>query len=108
MEQTRKEMLFQFPPPRGGERHPDTPTHTPTQFQFPPPRGGERGPCSPWALGKDFNSRPREGANPSVFLVKKYVIIISIPAPARGRTCSCAVSPHSEEISIPAPARGRT
>ena len=35
-----------------------------SQFQFPPPRGGERAGIKRIGLKKrDFNSRPREGAN---------------------------------------------
>ena len=34
-------MIFQFPPPRGGERPIKPWVVTVTLFQFPPPRGGE-------------------------------------------------------------------
>ena len=77
-------------------------------FQFPPPRGGEH----PHDDSNDgevyFNSRPREGANDgSIAQVCREEI--SIPAPARGRTCTfCNRSDFLLGISIPAPARGRT
>ena len=145
--------VFQFPPPRGGE--PDTKYKyvRKTIFQFPPPRGGEpllprleapagdisipapargrtrRFRISPGILA-DFNSRPREGANPGSGGVWRGDERISIPAPARGRTIALLRSwmfagfqfppPRGGEpkrhglthsggsISIPAPARGRT
>ena len=77
-------------------------------FQFPPPRGGEpRYPALSCPLRRDFNSRPREGAN--VFLSRVlYNIWISIPAPARGRTKNNIILCNLLMISIPAPARGRT
>ena len=54
-------------------------------FQFPPPRGGERWPMSNRLKPRHFNSRPREGAN--VFAQEVFAPpFISIPAPARGRT----------------------
>ena len=78
-------MIFQFPPPRGGE-HPERCTWAlrwnfnsrpregangpPVRlswyqrvFQFPPPRGGERNTVWGAADHQNFNSRPREGAN---------------------------------------------
>ena len=60
-----------------------------------------------WFVGWHFNSRPREGAN---FLHPQFErpVTISIPAPARGRTCVHAFSFGVGHISIPAPARGRT
>ena len=60
---TAPASLFQFPPPRGGERGAGKPAPTHKGFQFPPPRGGER--LWPGSCGqrRDFNSRPREGAN---------------------------------------------
>ena len=54
-------------------------------FQFPPPRGGELVPSMMNGSTAHFNSRPREGAN--VFsLLQLPNTLISIPAPARGRT----------------------
>ena len=76
-------------------------------FQFPPPRGGERTPAVGIGTISDFNSRPREGANrPQDDLPVKGGI--SIPAPARGRTDGRTVQLPLIAISIPAPARGRT
>ena len=65
-------------------------------FQFPPPRGGERSRPRPRRRSADFNSRPREGANhAAVDAVEK--LAISIPAPARGRTSARRQSePHGE------------
>ena len=55
----------------------------------------------------NFNSRPREGANiPDD--VRREVVQISIPAPARGRTGKVTAEIRRSGISIPAPARGRT
>ena len=99
-----------------------------TLFQFPPPRGGERL-TRPRTMSRlNFNSRPREGANErgGVYVGGRS---ISIPAPARGRTNPrCPEDgqypfqfppPRGGElaagdvvwvpsISIPAPVRGRT
>ena len=38
---TRDNILFQFPPPRGGERGGYRRAGPEGPFQFPPPRGGE-------------------------------------------------------------------
>ena len=54
-------------------------------FQFPPPRGGEQYFISFLHFSPDFNSRPREGANAKAF-ERVGGHLISIPAPARGRT----------------------
>ena len=77
------------------------------RFQFPPPRGGELHRRRRMLPLSNFNSRPREGAN----VIPSYVscnLVISIPAPARGRTPSPGCSAPRAPISIPAPARGRT
>ena len=56
--------IFQFPPPRGGERISVWWCYSSRKFQFPPPRGGEPLlPPSPIRRPANFNSRPREGAN---------------------------------------------
>ena len=56
------------------------------EFQFPPPRGGEPHPeCHAGNQRIYFNSRPREGANDNI-LDYFQTRLISIPAPARGRT----------------------
>ena len=61
-------LLFQFPPPRGGEQVTDVYGGIWGTFQFPPPRGGEPHlPGGTRSRKTDFNSRPRsrprEGAN---------------------------------------------
>ena len=56
-------MLFQFPPPRGGELLAQNAETSIDLFQFPPPRGGEPISCSIRRRMYYFNSRPREGAN---------------------------------------------
>ena len=77
-------------------------------FQFPPPRGGEQR----WNVSAlepgDFNSRPREGANIFRAVHGTHPTVISIPAPARGRTQVSRSFDLRSLISIPAPARGRT
>ena len=55
-------------------------------FQFPPPRGGEPKPANTDPPPEYFNSRPREGANPGQAVPLYQGGLISIPAPARGRT----------------------
>ena len=76
-------------------------------FQFPPPRGGE-----PWTLctraqASNFNSRPREGANIiNDFL--HHVCVFQFPPPRGGEPRMGHEIQHSSSISIPAPARGRT
>ena len=55
-------------------------------FQFPPPRGGERLFYSSEIFSSYFNSRPREGANLRWWQRCSWPCQISIPAPARGRT----------------------
>ena len=77
------------------------------EFQFPPPRGGEHGQGKKPAGEENFNSRPREGANPEMHQLA-HTMPISIPAPARGRTVMIGNAKEICAISIPAPARGRT
>ena len=76
-------------------------------FQFPPPRGGERLKALSAALDMISIPAPARG--------RTYVAIrqtekqkISIPAPARGRTHEWDKVELAVVISIPAPARGRT
>ena len=77
--------LFQFPPPRGGEHWDAVDEEWRKIFQFPPPRGGEPPSRRVRRHLDDFNSRPREGANLLRYLKEEHPLI-SIPAPARGRT----------------------
>ena len=76
-------------------------------FQVPPPRGGEPF-CIPHLLKQpDFNSRPREGANPCATAYLQIMLIFQFPPPRGGEPTDCTVD-SSIIISIPAPARGRT
>ena len=77
-------------------------------FQFPPPRGGERHHLNHLSPSVYFNSRPREGANLLHVSMQVRLSLISIPAPARGRTVHTFLKHNIKFISIPAPARGRT
>ena len=105
---SRFQPLFQFPPPRGGEPSSRYSSghrsaisipapargRTPAQglisrcvlFQFPPPRGGEPRENVWKPTPTYFNSRPREGANLRRAIQLVLSMLISIPAPARGRT----------------------
>ena len=78
-----------------------------TQFQFPPPRGGELKCHDARSIDFYFNSRPREGANEDAVATRKAAEAFQFPPPRGGE-------PFNPEafryilISIPAPARGRT
>ena len=117
-----------IPAPARGRTGFPSPQHPQMLFQFPPPRGGEPPGRGARASTYYFNSRPREGANPARWLPAP-ASSISIPAPARGRTQvgvravrlnqfqfppprggehRLQVIQGLEGISIPAPARGRT
>ena len=74
-------------------------------FQFPPPRGGEPDARSCLCGCRDFNSRPREGANPQLFGPLPHPVI-SIPAPARGRTRGIPARRRARLFQFPPPRGG--
>ena len=79
------ERRFQFTPPRGGKRKSLGGGVVRGLFQFTPPRGGKPS-CQAFFFNiYYFNSRPREGANPTGQRILP-LYSISIHAPARGQT----------------------
>ena len=83
----QKAVLFQFPPPRGGEHVQRLGVASRKRISIPAP-----------ARGRTFLTFFRH------FPIRR----ISIPAPARGRTPLLEMVDDTTDISIPAPARGRT
>ena len=77
------DSVFQFPPPRGGERLARNANNYFGIFQFPPPRGGE--------------------PNNYFGMMGSY---ISIPAPARGRTLELLDGLLSGSFQFPPPRGG--
>ena len=77
---------FQFPPPRGGEPRRRGQCVSLGQFQFPPPRGGERRLIHPMHGLEIFQFPPPRGGEHRRNAEHAKGLLISIPAPARGRT----------------------
>ena len=116
-----------IPAPARGRTALIDPNHNGDGFQFPPPRGGEQKPPDWWGVSLNFNSRPREGANRSegrsgwprsyfnsrpregandFQLPAQAVQVISIPAPARGRTTYFGALILPETFQFPPPRGG--
>ena len=100
-------VIFQFPPPRGGEQRIFGDHPLCRYFNSRPREGANLRGCEEQKSCHHFNSRPREGANNSA-APQRQSKHISIPAPARGRTGTSAHPEPHQAISSPAPARGRT
>ena len=100
-------FLFQFPPPRGGERPPHF-VGAKLKISIPAPaRGRTAARIAAGDSASYFNSRPREGANIVSYKGKLYRSF-QFPPPRGGEQALNNVYAVFIEISIPAPARGRT
>ena len=104
----RRPKLFQFPPPRGGEQYGVTVLGI-GFISIPAPARGRTRRVSTCRWPKsDFNSRPREGANGRFIISPRPPSLFQFPPPRGGERGLLCVPELICLISIPAPARGRT
>ena len=77
-------VVFQFPPPRGGERTSNPPISRPSYFNSRPREGANISKAAMNWLGTHFNSRPREGANIAAILFGSALALFQFPPPRGG------------------------